>query len=145
MRPPRFRLRTLLVAVAVAAIIWEGVRLRRWRARCLERAGYHGQMRQYRQWAASLIADGQCRRPGLISSLTLFVMLDGTPVVVSSGAIHYRERALSPDKPADRSAIGRLAERCRWEAAYHDRMRQKWERAARYPWLPVAPDSPPPK
>jgi MFS family permease len=29
-------------------------------------------------------------------------------------------------------------------AAYHRRMRLKYERAARYPWLPVAADSPPP-
>jgi hypothetical protein len=32
-----------------------------------------------------------------------------------------------------------------WEAAYHSRMREKYERASRCPWLPVAPDPPPPK
>jgi hypothetical protein len=33
-----------------------------------------------------------------------------------------------------------------WEkqVEYHDLMRQKWQRAARYPWLSVKPDPPPP-
>jgi hypothetical protein len=31
----------------------------------------------------------------------------------------------------------------RW-AIYSRRLRSKWERAALYPWLPVAPDPPPP-
>ena len=30
-------------------------------------------------------------------------------------------------------------------AAYHQRMKAKYERAARYPWLPVAPDPPEPR
>ncbi len=30
-------------------------------------------------------------------------------------------------------------------AAYHAAMRRKYERAARYPWLPVAPDPPMPE
>jgi hypothetical protein len=29
------------------------------------------------------------------------------------------------------------------QADYHGRLRRKYERAARYPWLPVAPDPPP--
>jgi hypothetical protein len=29
-------------------------------------------------------------------------------------------------------------------AAYHHELRIKYERAARYPWLPVEPDPPPP-
>jgi hypothetical protein len=32
-----------------------------------------------------------------------------------------------------------------WKAVYHSRMREKYERAARYPWLPVEPDPPEPK
>jgi hypothetical protein len=32
-----------------------------------------------------------------------------------------------------------------WKAAYHSAMREKYERAARYPWLPVEPDPPEPK
>jgi hypothetical protein len=30
------------------------------------------------------------------------------------------------------------------KAYYHDAMARKWERAARYPWLPVEPDAPEP-
>jgi hypothetical protein len=32
-----------------------------------------------------------------------------------------------------------------WRAAYHSAMREKYEHAARYPWLPVEPDPPEPK
>jgi hypothetical protein len=31
------------------------------------------------------------------------------------------------------------------ESVYHAQMREKYEHAARYPWLPVAPDPPPPE
>jgi hypothetical protein len=36
-----------------------------------------------------------------------------------------------------------LEEAAKW-ADYHAGLRRKYERAARYPWLPVAPDPPPP-
>ena len=145
MRLPSFRVRTLLIAVAVVGMLLEGVRLRRWRANCSERARYHGEMGPYREWAADLIADVQRRRwRGHISSVTGFVLLDGTAVLVSSRTIQYRERVLFADKPGDRAAIDRLAEWCRREAAYHGRMRQEWERAATRPWLPAPSDSPPP-
>jgi hypothetical protein len=64
--------------------------------------------------------------------------------------IKYWEQRLAdasyPEKPPSRLP--------RWiplKIAYHARMRLKWERGARYPWLPVEPDppfqvdSPPPK
>src|SRR3954469_25325987 len=35
--------------------------------------------------------------------------------------------------------------RHRWWALYLGRLRRKYERAARYPWLPVPPDPPPPE
>jgi hypothetical protein len=35
-------------------------------------------------------------------------------------------------------------ERQRRRVEHFDRLRLKYERAARYPWLPVAPDPPPP-
>ncbi len=41
------------------------------------------------------------------------------------------------------SGIGEIKPNAR-RAAYHARMRQKYERAARYPWLPIEPDPPPP-
>jgi hypothetical protein len=32
-----------------------------------------------------------------------------------------------------------------WLAAYHAELRRKYEHAARYPWLPVEPDTPEPE
>ena len=37
------------------------------------------------------------------------------------------------------------AEQATRRAAYHASLKRKYERAARYPWLPVEPDPPPPK
>jgi hypothetical protein len=39
----------------------------------------------------------------------------------------------------------RMVEMQKAYAHYHDLMAQKYKRAARYPWLPVAPDPPKPK
>jgi len=36
-------------------------------------------------------------------------------------------------------------DKVRLRALYFQRMRRKYERAAKYPWLPVAPDPPEPK
>jgi hypothetical protein len=39
---------------------------------------------------------------------------------------------------AEQAALGR-------RAAYHEALAEKYRRAARYPWLPVEPDPPPPE
>jgi hypothetical protein len=44
-----------------------------------------------------------------------------------------------PDHPTDRDQ-----DENRLMAAYYDRLMEKYERAARSPWLPVEPDPPPP-
>jgi hypothetical protein len=41
--------------------------------------------------------------------------------------------------------VGRETERYAARIAYHARMRQKYEWAARFPWLPLDPDPPEPK
>lgn len=50
----------------------------------------------------------------------------------SASALHVRRRPESVAMPEK-------------QAAYHDSLRGKYERAARYPWLPVAPDPPEPQ
>jgi hypothetical protein len=93
-RPPRFRTRTLMVAVAAVGVaLGAGVTLWRRSAEFRQRALEHG-------WLA--------------------------------------ERGRSPwwFGPVDRPSLFR-----RW---HHDSIRAKYERAARYPWLPVLADPPEP-
>jgi hypothetical protein len=47
-------------------------------------------------------------------------------------------------RASERSRMAREAERAERAAIYHGQMRRKYERAARYPWLPVDPDPTPP-
>jgi hypothetical protein len=91
MRLPRFRLRTLMVAVAVAAVV----------------LGLGARSLAFRQRA-------ECCR-------TRFEPVCG----------EYR-----PETPAE------IAEDRR--RTYHAHLWAKYERAARYPWLPVWPDPPEP-
>ena len=51
--------------------------------------------------------------------------------------------AYSDDARGARGDAQRVA-RGEQMAAYHRELRIKYERAARYPWLPVEPDPPPP-
>jgi len=56
---------------------------------------------------------------------------------IASYAAGLRNVGLEPRGDGG-AALGR-------RAAYHAAMRQKYERAARYPWLSIAPDPPPPE
>jgi hypothetical protein len=107
MRRARFRLRTLMLAVAAAALalgaLAEARRLHNLSLKYQRRAQEHA------------------------FSVKLVQQL-GSP----SGFLA---------QPAG-GAAQRIRERT---ACCCDRMRAKWERAARYPWLPVAPDPAPPE
>jgi hypothetical protein len=108
MRPPRFRLRTLLVAVAVAALSLSGLHLQR-----LSRA-YQRRADQYSNEGFRWCEYG-------------------------SAELEAQQR-MSPQQ--FEAYIGRrFQEILRWRA----RMEAKYRRAARYPWLPVAPDPPLPE
>jgi hypothetical protein len=116
MRVPRVRLtvRRMLLAVAIVAIMLGMVRMtaRLWSDHLLyaERAEYHARFRRH--------------------------------VLQSPESILYWEQRWSgqregkkasypwPDGPPFVPAI----------MEYHDRMRAKWERASRLPWLPIEPD-----
>jgi hypothetical protein len=102
MRSPRFRLRTLMAAVAVA-----GVGLGLW-------TGLHRRARRFQ---------------GL--------------------AEYHRMRStagVSPLNPRGPTVVNFLWEETpRARASWHSAMADKYTYAARSPWLPVAPDPPPPE
>jgi hypothetical protein len=100
MRPPRFRIRTLMIAVAVVAISLcvEVVRRRQEKYRCL--ALRHEILEE-------LLKHGH----------------------------HYGEGYPSSDYLEVRRRL----------AKYHAQMKTKYVQAARYPWLSVPPDPPPPE
>jgi hypothetical protein len=118
MRPPRFRLRTLLVAVAVAAVMLGViVPMVRLRARYSERAAGHGGSAQFylEHARAADQGHGGCMKIGARGSIQEI-----------------------------KAAYRRVAPKYRRIADYHSLMARKYERASRYPWLPVPPDPPPP-
>jgi hypothetical protein len=99
MRPPRFRLRSLLIAVAIlATLLGVGVKLRR------DAAQYDRLSRRHSGEAGAW----ELRLAG---------------------------RVVGPSQA--RAILGR--------AHWHDAMAEKYRRAAARPWLPVAPDPPPPE
>lgn len=116
MRMPRFRIRTLMIMVAVAAVLTGvGIDFRR-------RVGYRQSMlRRHHEaslpWYCELYADA-----GGLS--------DPSDEIVSPGP--------GLDIVLKAEAIDRRSE-------YHVRMKEKWTHAVRSPWLPVAPDPPPPE
>jgi hypothetical protein len=79
------------------------------------------------QGRGSLVAQWLASRPGskdlFADSAGLMVEVNRPPVVAQ------------PSVDVDRES-----ERCAARIAYYARMRRKYERAARYPWLPVEPE-----
>jgi len=117
MRIPRvrFTVRRMMIAVAVVGIMLGTEKL--WRAHVLyaERASYHAGLRTHFLQSPASVAYWEQRWTSQREGL--------------KGSYSW------PDGPPFVTAI----------AAYHDRLRAKWERASRLPWLPVAPDPPEPE
>ena len=123
MRLPRVRLRTLMFAVAVAAlglaISFEVSRLRELRRRYQIYARHHALRRasEQQEWTSRLAALRKLKGVRI-------------PHLVETQEEYSRW----------------LDERAGYHEArirYHERLRLRYERAARYPWLPVPPDPPP--
>jgi hypothetical protein len=112
MRPPRLRLRTLLIAVTVAAVATGAEALRRRRAALLARAAACG----------GFVAVNRA----MIGSIS--------PDQAGPGA--------SPEQV--RRAIATAEDLARRRADHYERLRRAYLRAADRPWLPVAPEPPPP-
>jgi hypothetical protein len=61
-------------------------------------------------------------------------------------AVFWDDHAAQEPRSAEGSTYARdVAASYRARAAWNDRMKRKYERAARYPWLPVEPDPPMPR
>jgi hypothetical protein len=117
-RPPRFHLRTFLIAVAVVAVALGIVPMGRLRARYSERAAGHVESAQFylEHPRAADQGHGGCLKIG------------------AKGPIEEIE-----------AAYRRVAPKYRRIADYHSLMARKYERAARYPWLPAERDPLPPE
>src|SRR5205085_237360 len=111
MHLPRFRIRTLMVAVTGAGIILGCLQMQRRRASYLDRAH---RFADESRGMSNMLATPDC------------TVWYGTPEEIE----RYQREA--------RAYEIRLAE-------YFDELSKKYEYAARYPWLPVAPDPPEPQ
>lgn len=140
MRVPRvqFTVRRMMVAVSILAIVFGAERMWRRRQAYLERADPHARMEEFHaDLARDLAAD-----PAAAGYITVTALLpDGSAVRFAGHGpgrrIHYPPDAVNP---ADEGTAARLEAMCRREAEREGQLRRKYERAARYPWLPVAPD-----
>jgi hypothetical protein len=139
MRPPRFRLRTLLIAVAVAGMACGAEGMRRRRARALDLRYSHAARerscryleRQHAATAAHNEAEARKHRVAAAAHG------DGTPQEgFQTGFAVAMEAAAREGRSSER--------RYRESARYHGELARKYGRLARSPWLPVAPDLPPP-
>ena len=144
MRVPRVRLtvrRMMAVVVLVAVLMWGGQTWRRWQV-YRRSAMYYAQVEL---WSGQTVAwtDRQIAR----------ARRDNLELV---GAAQHASKVFDGDRevtPAEFAAsleqgVAMLvanAARLRAQVAYFARMKRKYERAARYPWLPVEPDPPVPQ
>ena len=112
---PRFRIRTLMIAVAVVGIPlgWLTSRRSSFQRRSIEHfaALNEADRRKWMRYEA-LDADGPYTRMGYFEPAS-----DSDPQVVRFDRLFF----------------------------YHAELANKYQDAARYPWLPVAPDPPEPK
>jgi hypothetical protein len=122
MRLPRvrFTVRWMMLAVAVAAVVIGGTVIARRQRVYRVRAAFHAQQEQvaakrWRHWSQAEVR--LSRPPG-----------DRNP----------------PRSDQEPQIVVEMVDYSRNRAAYHARLRVKYERLARYPWLTIAPDPPSP-
>ena len=114
---PHFTVRRLMLIVAVVAVVLSGEKLRRaWRDRSLKAAEYAAEAESWSVDAAR------------IQDMTAASRARGD--VASLKRVAYLEEVVRSDR--------------RLEGIYREKA-SRYARAARYPWLPVAPDPPEPK
>lgn len=128
-RIPRMTTRRWIIAVAVVATFL-GIR-----------SGVERQREMYRQRAAGLDRDVLIAQVNLLEAKN-----PGTGCVDVHILLHsldHREAArVSVEEAADRHVA---LEGYRRRARHYERLRDKYQRAVRYPWLPVWPDRPLPE
>jgi hypothetical protein len=143
MRRPRFRIRTLLLLVTLFAVLLAGVALKRRHAHFLRLALDHSaHEREARE--LSKIASETVKSERVLVQSQQTALRDGT--LTPQGIARIGGPCLDEADIARREAEwNRELAGYAAEAEWHARLRRKYERAARSPWLPLAPDPPPPK
>ncbi|MDB5353226.1 MAG: hypothetical protein JWN86_4473 [Planctomycetota bacterium] len=141
MRMPRLRftVRRMMAAVAIAAIVFTAIILKTRHAHYRQRADYHAGMEGY----ARKILEGRSAGAwpsGRLATEWVASLVPSGPAI-SGGRVRYRvgfhqdyTEAIQERHAAEKQ-YGRII-------LFHELRRKKYERAARYPWLPVAPDPP---
>ena len=131
---PRFRLRTLMIVVAVVGVAVTGVRLRERSLAYGRQADRHTQVAEMSRRLRLDIEADLAEKPASIDA-------EREPAphrranTIKSGLL--RGPGVDPVLTIARDAEG-------WGAVerYHAALAAKYRRAARYPWLPVVPDPP---
>jgi hypothetical protein len=124
MRFPRFRLRTILIAEAVAALgLGGGIMWHRCVSLREQAASHAAEERKWSQVEQSLKKDLQ-------------EDIEWVRKVAPESQRRHEEERIAHNS-ATTQTISQLV-------TYHAEMKRKYEYAAAHPWLPVEPDRPPP-
>ena len=147
MRRARFRLRTLLVAVAVVGILLGGLvwteRMRRRAASFRARAVWHHQHEQLSLRMAARMRQRAARSERFRLEYARRAAIEEEPSRFAALDLHSYTRAARSWAEWKSQAIEWVG-KCSRLADYQGRLRQRYQRAATRPWLPVPPDPPPP-
>jgi hypothetical protein len=128
---PRFTVRQLMIAVAVVAVAFGYQNAVRRRDTFEFMALFH---RQEMEACRDYLAGATVQSTGGDGRTTYRRMVPTGP---DPGIADARSRGWGVEL-FERASLKRLE-------AYHAEMKQKYERAARYPWLPVEPEPPEPQ
>ena len=139
MRLRRYSLRTLLVTIAIIAAVLGARSYKRLSRQHSAVAAMHRKAQREVAEQRDILAKGASRRAGHSYNADEAVKFARNAWQVEL----IRERAASQANFTDalRKRLDELTEL----ATYHAKMQHKYERAAAYPWLSVAPDPPKPE
>ena len=143
MRPPRFRVRTLLVAVAVVGVVLgfgiEAARLLRLARAYRQRAARHARLRvECSELTLDQVLFSPKRRPRPRTGRPgVDAAWGGIKITVQSHEPDWLGAYGRPEVTYDERGWAR-------EALRHACLEEKYLRAAARPWLPIPPDRPPP-
>jgi hypothetical protein len=142
---PRFALRWLMAVVAMVAIVAWGWRLMKLREDYRSRATKHAEVSDTFAKFKSTVEDTITSQAELIPRLKQMAM---PPNGTSSPERSEASRALDTLLADTEKSVADLRERLTRTTRvmdYHTRLRVKYERLSRYPWLHAEADPPPPE
>ncbi len=125
--------RRWIVVVVIVGLLMGGVRLKQRRSRLLSRAQFHAQRAAFYPKLESRARKICAEFPGRIAELKRLQRYRW------AGESHLDALEVSLDQSL--KDLARLPNRI----AFHAAMAHEYQRAARYPWLPVEPDPPEPE